>query len=232
MRHKKSGLSLVELLVVCTLSVLFLMLAVSGNERGYREGAEARSAAETFAEALRAARQQARSQGEAIAVGLPGSSSFCGSGFLSDARGPRPFVFRSTVNLSGDFPGSYLCWGVHGSEAVADILTSGDYSLATLEGLPSDDPLIVFLPDGTHLVRGLASRGDRHLVRVGQSPSGSGFGGGASLNGLNRAWEVSLAQNRGDRVPHSTNFPGGRRFSGGKCYARCGGSCSSLASGG
>ncbi len=148
----RRGFSLAEILIAVSLLALMMGIAVI-NLRAPRSRASSRGAAAVLASALRQSRQQAISEGRAVALGLASDngSKAHSSGYYQLIGEIHPQIFSRT-SFEHDFDGSAIYSGQYpgpnwGTAYPAD-LDLNSFTLGAWQAPFPQDHLVVFLPNG------------------------------------------------------------------------------------
>ena len=183
---KSRGFSLLEVVVGLTIIALMVGMAAMGFSGG-NEKLDSSSMAKIVHDQMVLARTRARAIGQPVGVAFPGAGTY-GAQALYQLSGVNSMKIQKPRDFSSEFSRSYVVWAPVGSESTSDRLAVAPYDIAAMTGLVADDPLVLFLPDGQILARGLPFDGNNYHLRVGSRPSG----GPGGLTGLSNAWDISI----------------------------------------
>ena len=183
---KQRGFSLLEVVVGLTIIALLVGMAAMGFNGG-NEKLDSSSMAKVVHDQLVLARTRARAVGQPVGVAFPGTGTY-GAQAMYQVTGVRSMKIEKPRDFSSEFGRSYVVWAPVGSESSSDRLSAAPYDVATMTGLVAADPLVLFLPNGEILARGLPFDGTNYHLRVGSQPSG----GAGGLTGLSNAWDISI----------------------------------------
>lgn len=201
--RRTTGISLLEVMVAMALIALVAGLALTGSS-GSNEKLHSSSLAKIVRDSLLQSRAKARAEGQAVGIAFPGLNTYGAQGFYTLIGTKRMRILKPR-SYSSEFGTSYVTWAPANGEALTDNLTSGPYDLAAMSGLNADDPVVLFLPSGEALVRGVAYDGTHYHLRVGSQPSGSAGG----LSGLSNAWDIKFDVNGSMSLAKDASFPAG-----------------------
>jgi hypothetical protein len=187
-KRKLTALSLIEV-VVMTAVVAIVLAAASIGFSGGNEKLDSSSMAKIVHDQLLQSKTRARALGQPVGIAFPGTGTFVAQSFYQ-AVGVSRMRIEKPRDLASEFPRGYVTWAPVSGETVSDLLALTPYNLDTMTGLVGADPIVVFLPNGQVLVRGLPFDGTNYHLRVGSQPTGSSGG----LSGLNNAWDVTIGE--------------------------------------
>ena len=192
--------------IVAVVAILSLLLLISlSNNRGQSLSLQAESVAQEVALQLMNKRSQALKSGQAQGLAFPGQDAFAAQAYY-EVGGMGTLRMQKMRDWSNEFPRAYLSWGASGDEVGAEPAEDGDFS--AFSGIPAEDPVILFLPDGKAIARGLATDGSFYYIRVGVEPQGHAGGlKSTRLEGLLKAWTISVSE-EGTVLPEvDSDFP-------------------------
>ncbi len=167
---------------------------------------QSRAVAQELALQLINQKQEAARTGLAVGMAFPGSGTFVSQGYYQ-FRGLGTQRIVRMRSLGGEYPGTFITWGVHGGETSSEFSQN---SSLRLDSLPVDDPVVVFLPSGEVLARGVAVEQDYIKLRVGSDPQGAGAAKNAEVSGMNDCWTVQISREGQITTEALPSFPSGR----------------------
>lgn len=190
-RRSRAGFTVAEMMIVLVLLVTMVVGALISGRKGL-EQADTKALADILVASLRAARQQAITEGHPVSLVLPSDSGTKphSQGFLI-VEGHAPLL-TSAHSFASEHPDSCLAVGIVDAAASVDkpqLALAGDSfdfpSWVAASGRGSDY-IFCFLPDGSLVTNDLPlSAGSYHIL----VSSGLRYTGGASLPGV--GWGVS-----------------------------------------
>lgn len=184
--NDRRGISLIELLVALAIMTILVGFATMSSSTG-DETLQASSLAKIIRDQILQSGSQARALGQPVGIAFPGAGTFGAQGSYQVIGTQRMRVVKPR-DYSQEFATAYVVWAPVGGETNQDRLAADSYDLSTMTGLISGDPVILCLPNGEILVRGLPFDGTHYHLRVGSQPTGSAGG----LTGLSHAWDIKF----------------------------------------
>jgi prepilin-type N-terminal cleavage/methylation domain-containing protein len=162
--RQRQAFSLVEILV--TISLMTVLAAISiGNGKSLSSSRQPMAAAQMLEAELKKARALAINQEIPVAVCFSGGSSSGLTQSFYRLQGERPTGPTSSHQFSGELPEAYLCLG-YWATASGSAVRAGIPNLCTVADsrnwstlvnpVSSNDPMIVFAPNGNAYSNGLA----------------------------------------------------------------------------
>lgn len=193
---RRRGYSLLELILGSVIMMMVGGFGLYSLSQG-RDSAQSKGLAEELAEELKAARQQAVSKQQPVAVAFPGGAGGKSQSFYLLEGHALPKVVRS-VSYAETYPDSCYYWGSWGTstvESTAETESPTDFEVDQWTPLPrADDKMIVFTPSGTAVSNGLPLFGSEYRLLVSNGIEG---GGGGAPTAVSKPYTIRVSKGGG-----------------------------------